>query len=94
MAARSVVRCAPLTSCLCSDRIASMAGDRHGGSCLMVLVHGWNTPSHCYDTVFQSLAKAGHRVVTYDLWGRGWSDAPSHKQCGELFTSQLAVRYV
>lgn len=59
---------------------------------MIVLVHGFTTPSHCFTGMFDALAAEGHRVVTYDLWGRGWSDAPAAKQDASLFASQLAVR--
>ena len=59
---------------------------------MIVLVHGFTTPSHCFDGMFDALAAEAHRVITYDLWGRGWSDAPAAKQNASLFASQLAVR--
>jgi len=54
-----------------------------------VLIHGLSTPSAVWQDVAQGLADAGYRVLAYDLYGRGFSDAPSGKQDAEFFVTQL-----
>jgi len=54
-----------------------------------VLIHGLSTPSAVWQDVAQGLANAGYRVLAYDLYGRGFSDAPSGKQDAEFFVTQL-----
>ena len=42
----------------------------------VLLVHGFSVPSYIYDPTFAALAAAGHRVIRFDLYGRGSSDRP------------------
>lgn len=42
----------------------------------VLLVHGFSVPSYIYDPTFSALAAAGHRVIRFDLYGRGSSDRP------------------
>ena len=55
----------------------------------VVLVHGFSVPSYVWDPTFAALAAAGHRVLRYDLYGRGWSDRPALVYDRALFVSQL-----
>jgi len=57
---------------------------------VVVLVHGFSTPYYIWDPMFDDLAKAGFRVVRYDLYGRGYSDRPSVEYNADLFDRQLA----
>lgn len=38
----------------------------------------------------EKLAKEGYRVISYDLYGRGYSDAPSMAYDERVFVSQLS----
>ena len=42
----------------------------------IVLVHGMSTPSIIFGPLATALAADGYRVLTFDLFGRGYSDAP------------------
>lgn len=56
---------------------------------LVVLVHGFSVPSYIWDSTFAGLTAAGHRVLRYDLYGRGLSDRPEGDYDGALFDAQL-----
>jgi pimeloyl-ACP methyl ester carboxylesterase len=43
---------------------------------VVVLVHGFSVPSYIWDSTFAGLTGGGHRVLRYDLYGRGFSDRP------------------
>jgi pimeloyl-ACP methyl ester carboxylesterase len=57
---------------------------------VVVCIHGLTTPSPVWYTIAGGLAKLGYRVLVYDLYGRGFSDAPRGVQDGEFFATQLA----
>ncbi len=59
------------------------------GGPLVVCVHGLTTPSFVWEGIAPQLAKAGYRVLTYDLYGRGYSDRPRGTQDAGFFTTQL-----
>ena len=42
----------------------------------VVLVHGFSVPAYIWDPTFQALADAGYKVLSFDLYGRGYSDRP------------------
>lgn len=54
-----------------------------------VLIHGLTTPSEVWQDVAQGLGDSGYRVLVYDLYGRGYSDAPKAPQTTEFFIAQL-----
>lgn len=54
-----------------------------------VLIHGLTTPTYLFAGVIPQLAKAGYRVIAYDLYGRGLSDRPLGKQDAKFFVDQL-----
>lgn len=54
-----------------------------------VCVHGLTTPAAVWDGVAEGLAAQGFRVLTYDLYGRGFSDRPKGRQTGAFFMRQL-----
>lgn len=56
---------------------------------LAVCIHGLTTPSYVYAGTRQSLETLGFRVLTYDLFGRGYSDRPGGKQTADFFVRQL-----
>ncbi len=54
-----------------------------------VCVHGLTTPSYVWDAVVIGLNRMGYRVLTYDLYGRGYSDRAKGAQDAEFFNRQL-----
>jgi len=56
---------------------------------VVVAVHGLTTPMAAFDTIAQGLGAMGYRVLTYDLYGRGLSDAPKGRQDAAFFVQQL-----
>lgn len=56
---------------------------------LVVLVHGFSTPSIVWDGYFAPLTEAGYRVLAYDNFGRGLSDRPDALYNADLFDRQL-----
>ena len=56
---------------------------------IVVCVHGLTTPSFVWGNLSKGLALMGYRVLTYDLYGRGYSDRPSGLQNREFFLRQL-----
>ncbi|KAF8998866.1 Alpha/Beta hydrolase protein [Cyathus striatus] len=57
----------------------------------IVLIHGLSIPAIIWKYVAPSLAKKGYRVLVYDLYGRGYSDAPETTYVTALYTTQLAL---
>ena len=57
---------------------------------LVILVHGFSTPSYIWEPTFQALVKAGFKVLRFDLYGRGFSDRPKADYNLDLFVEQLA----
>ena len=55
----------------------------------IVLVHGFSVPYYIWDSTAAALAGAGHRVIRYDEYGRGFSDRPSVVYNAELYERQL-----
>lgn len=55
----------------------------------IVLLHGVLNSSQIYEAYFAPLTGAGYRVLSYDLYGRGYSDRPSVPYTAELFDRQL-----
>jgi len=56
---------------------------------VIVCVHGLTTPSPVWYSIAAGLTKLGYRVLVYDLYGRGFSDAPQGAQTGDFFAKQL-----
>ena len=54
----------------------------------LVFIHGITAASPCFPQFIQGLADKGYRVLTYDLFGRGFSDAPGVHYNQGLYTSQ------
>lgn len=55
-----------------------------------IVVHGLTTPMEGMEATAEALGALGYRVLTYDLYGRGLSDAPKGKQTRAFFLQQLA----
>lgn len=56
---------------------------------VIVCIHGLTTPSPVWYGIAEYLSKLGYRVLVYDLYGRGFSDAPRGAQTGDFFVKQL-----
>jgi pimeloyl-ACP methyl ester carboxylesterase len=55
---------------------------------LVVLVHGFSTPSYIWDPTFEALVQSGYQVLRFDLYGRGFSDRPDVDYDLNLFIGQ------
>ncbi len=55
----------------------------------VVLVHGFSAPMFIWERTVPALTKAGFRVLSYDLYGRGYSDRPDVAYDKDLFDTQL-----
>jgi len=59
------------------------------GGPVVVLVPGFSVPAYTWDHTVPGLTQAGMRVLTYDLYGRGYSDRPPGPYTIDLFVDQL-----
>ncbi|KAI8066639.1 Alpha/Beta hydrolase protein [Gongronella butleri] len=57
----------------------------------VVLIHGIATGASIFDIAGRYLADNKHRVLVFDLWGRGYSDAPDTHFDDALFVTQVAL---
>ncbi|ORX61960.1 alpha/beta-hydrolase [Hesseltinella vesiculosa] len=57
----------------------------------VVLIHGIATGASSFDIVARSLAENNHRVLIFDLWGRGYSEAPDTYYDDALYVTQVAL---
>ena len=60
------------------------------GGPVAICIHGLTTPSFVYDGIAEGLSQIGFRVLTYDLYGRGYSDRPKGTQDIAFFRKQLS----
>jgi pimeloyl-ACP methyl ester carboxylesterase len=56
---------------------------------VIVLAHGLSSPSWVFSGLIRGLVMAGYRVLSYDLYGRGFSDRVAGRQTLEFHTRQL-----
>lgn len=56
----------------------------------VVCIHGLTTSEYVWDDIADGLADNGFRVVSYDLFGRGYSDRPGKKHDDALYLQQLS----
>jgi pimeloyl-ACP methyl ester carboxylesterase len=56
---------------------------------VVVLVHGGTVPMWTWDKQVSALTGAGYRVLTYDAYGRGYSDRPNGTYDQRLYQRQL-----
>jgi pimeloyl-ACP methyl ester carboxylesterase len=57
----------------------------------IILIHGLSIPSLVYRDVAPILASKGYRILLYDLYGRGYSDAPQTVYDTSLYATQFAL---
>ncbi|KAF8998394.1 Alpha/Beta hydrolase protein [Cyathus striatus] len=67
------------------------AVESHDDTVRIVLIHGLLTPSIQWAQLAPALAEKGFEVLVYDLYGRGYSDAPDTIHNAELYITQLAL---
>jgi pimeloyl-ACP methyl ester carboxylesterase len=56
---------------------------------VLVMVHGLTTPSFIWRDQIPALTQAGYRVLTFDHFGRGFSDRPMGQQDLDFFVQEL-----
>ena len=56
---------------------------------LVVLIHGFSVPDYVWQPTFEGLVEEGYQVLSYDLYGRGYSSRPDLDYDIDLFISQL-----
>lgn len=56
---------------------------------VVVAIHGLTTPGQVWTEVAEGLGRIGYRVLVYDLYGRGLSDAAPGAQDAGFFLRQL-----
>lgn len=54
-----------------------------------ICIHGLSTPSYIFAATERSLASLGYRVLSYDLYGRGYSARAKGAQTPRFFVDQL-----
>lgn len=65
-----------------------LAGDPAGP--LLVCIHGWTTASYVWEQLREEFANLGYLVLTYDLYGRNFSDRPPNvAHTADLYSDQL-----
>ena len=67
-----------------------LAGPAGEAGRTVVFVHGFSVPYYLFDPTFEAAARAGFRVLRYDLFGRGLSDRPSTPNDSNFFDRQLS----
>jgi len=59
------------------------------GKKVMVLVHGFSTPSFVWKGLIKTITSQGIDLLVYDHFGRGWSERPNTKYDKELYVETL-----
>lgn len=78
-----------------SNRVLLSHGYTHyvltGSSCsdIVVLIHGYSLYSYQWETYQKMFKRKGYCVLSYDLYGRGYSTAPETTYDEHLFVAQL-----
>lgn len=65
-----------------------LEGPQHAPT--LVLIHGFSTPSFVWNDYFAPLTQAGFRVLSFDNYGRGFSDRPEGPYTAER-TDRLII---
>ena len=56
---------------------------------VIVMAHGFSTPNFIFEQNAEALASAGHRVLTFDHFGRGWSDRPTTDYTADFYDREV-----
>lgn len=57
---------------------------------VIILTHGFSTPKFVWEEVTPALVAAGYQVITYDHFGRGYSDRLEGPYDSTLFQSEIS----
>ena len=55
----------------------------------LVFIHGFSVPSYIWEKTFNSAKEKGYKVISLDLYGRGFSENPNVNYTDELFAKQV-----
>lgn len=55
----------------------------------LVFIHGFSVPSYIWEKTFNSAKEKGFKVISLDLFGRGFSENPNVNYTDELFAKQV-----
>ena len=55
----------------------------------LVFIHGFSVPSYIWEKTFNSAKEKGYKVISLDLFGRGFSENPNLNYTDELFAKQV-----
>jgi len=58
---------------------------------VIVMSHGWATPSHIFTLNAEALSEVGYRVLTFDHFGRGWSDRPKEPYNDFFYLTEMTL---
>jgi pimeloyl-ACP methyl ester carboxylesterase len=72
-----------------NDAPVELYFEDHGAGAPVVLVHGWPLSGRSWEAQVGPLVAAGHRVITYDRRGFGWSSQPWEGYDYDTFTADL-----
>jgi len=72
-----------------NDSPVELYYEDHGSGKPVVLVHGWPLSGRSWENQVGALVEAGHRVITYDRRGFGWSSQPWGGYDYDTFTADL-----
>ena len=61
----------------------------NGSGPVIVMAHGFSTPNFIFEQNAAALTEAGFRVLTFDHFGRGWSDRPKTKYDRDFYDQEL-----
>ena len=56
---------------------------------IIVMAHGFSTPNFIFEPNARALADHGFHVLTFDHFGRGWSDRPKAKYTPDFYDREL-----
>ncbi|MEM7663440.1 MAG: alpha/beta hydrolase [Pseudomonadota bacterium] len=56
---------------------------------VIVMAHGFSTPNFIFEQNAEALASEGFRVLTFDHFGRGWSDRPEGPYSVDFYDREL-----
>ena len=56
---------------------------------IIILVHGFSTPSFVWKGILEDLQSSGFKILTYDHFGRGFSERPSTAYTKDFYVSTL-----
>jgi len=73
------------------DSSVELYYEDHGAGTPVVLIHGWPLSGRSWEPQVAALVEAGHRVITYDRRGFGWSSQPWNGYDYDTFAADLSA---